>query len=132
MSIENNKQIIRRMTEETWNNGNLDALDEVCLPSYRLQGVARVDELKQEVAAYRCAFPDLHITIQELIAEGDAVVSRWSLRGTHLGPFEDIAPTGKAVAASGISIFHFAGGKIVEDYIESSSPDPRQQLLDEE
>jgi predicted ester cyclase len=130
MLTENNKKIVRRMTEQSWNRGNVDVLDEVCLPTYRLQGVASVDQLKQEIAAYRCAFPDLHITIEELIAEGDAVVSRWSLSGTHLGPFEDIAPTGKPVAASGISIFHFVDGKIVEDYVESSSPGPRQQLLD--
>lgn len=51
------------------------------------------------------------------------------MRGTHLGPIEESAPTGKPVATSGISIFHFADGKIVDDFFESSSPPPRTMLL---
>ncbi len=126
MSTEDNKKIARGMTEEPWNEGKLETLDEVCAPTYRLQGQGRVEVLKQEIAAHRRAFPDLHMTIEEMVAEGDTVVSRWSMRGTHQGPFEDIAPTGKPVTASGLSIFHFAGGKIVDDFFESSTPSPRR------
>ncbi len=126
---EDNKKIARRMTEEPWNEGRLETLDEICAPAYRLQGQAGVAELKQEIAAFRRAFPDLHMTIEEMVAEGDTVVSRWTMRGTHLGPFEEIAPTGKTVAASGISIFHFADGKIVDDFFESSTPPRRVMLL---
>jgi steroid delta-isomerase-like uncharacterized protein len=132
MSTEDNKKVARRMTEEPWNHGNLDALDEVCAPSYRLHGLGGVAELKQAIAAYRRAFPDLQMTIEELIAEGDAVASRWTIRGTHQGEFEGIAPTGKVVTGSGITIFHFADGKIVEDRFESADPDLRQQLLSSE
>jgi predicted ester cyclase len=64
-----------------------------------------------------------------MIAERDAVVSRWTWRGTHQGEFEGVAPTGKVLTATGITIFHFAGGKIVGDHFESSIPGLREQLL---
>jgi predicted ester cyclase len=129
MSTEENKQVARRMTDEVWNLGKLDVLDEICAPNYQLRGTGGIAELRQSVAVLRRAFPDLWFTIEELIAECDAVASRWSLRCTHLGEFEGIAPTGKVLDETGITIFHFAGGKIVDDRFESSIPDVRQLLL---
>ncbi len=61
------------------------------------------------------AFPDLHVTIDELIAEDDKVMARWTQRGTQRGPFLDIPPTGKQISYSGINIFRIAHGQIVED-----------------
>ena len=129
MSTEENKQVARRMSDEVWNRGKLDVLDEICAPTYHLRGTGGITELKQYVATLRRAFPDMCFTIEELIAEGDAVASRWSLRCTHLGEFEGLAPTGKVLDETGITIFHFAGGKIVDDRFESSIPDVRQLLL---
>lgn len=65
------------------------------------------------------AFPDLERTVEDLVAGGDKVVARWSARGTHLGDFNGIPPTGRVVQSSGITIFRLAGGKIVEEWSES-------------
>jgi predicted ester cyclase len=130
MSVEENKRVARRMTEEPWNQGNVDALDEICDPAYRLNDSDGIAELKQAIREFRSGFPDIKMTIEELIAEGDAVVSRWSVRGTHLGEYQGVAATGKEVRGSGITIFHFRKGKIIEDRFESSTPDLRQTLLD--
>lgn len=129
MSTEENTQVARRITDEVWNRGRLDVLDEICAPTYRLRGTGGIAELKQSVEALRRAFPDLCFTIEEMIAEGDAVAARWSLRCTHLGEFEGIAPTGKVLNETGITVFHFAGGRIIDDRFESSIPDVRQMLL---
>ena len=67
----------------------------------------------------RGAFPDLHYTLEELVAEGDRVVVRWTLRGTHTGPFRDLAPTGKKIANNGVAIFRIADGKIVHATVET-------------
>jgi predicted ester cyclase len=129
MSTEDNKKIARRMIEEPWNQGNLDALDEICDPSYRVERIGGIAELKQGIAEFKRGFPDTRWTVEEVIAEGDTVVVRWSLRGTHMGEFEGIAPTGKVLTTTGISIYHFANGKIVDDRFETGWPDMRQYLL---
>jgi steroid delta-isomerase-like uncharacterized protein len=87
-----------------------------------------VDDLKDAVKEYREAFPDLTCTIEELIAEGDKVAYRWTMRGTHQGEIEGIAPTGRAVEVSGITIVRLEDGKIVEDRFESGSPGLDEQL----
>src|SRR5688572_19856225 len=99
MSVEANKAVLRRLLEEATNQGNLDLYDELCDPNYvyhdafmPMQGIAA---LKQSTAMFRAAFPDLHVTIEALIGEGETVVMRWTLRGTHQGELMGIAPTNK-------------------------------------
>ena len=128
MSIEENKAVTQRFVEEPWNRANLAALDELCAPNYTLQGLGGLQELRTVITAYRTAFPDFHFTVEEMIAEGDKVAYRWTWRATHQGEYEGIAPTGKTVTATGITILRFADGKIVEDRFESSSPSLREQL----
>lgn len=130
MSTEDNKKTAMRFTNEAWNQGNLAVLDEVCDPSYRIEGFGGLAELKQGMVEMGRAFPDARFTVEEIIAEGDAVATRWTWSGTHLGPYQDIAPTGKHLTQAGMTIFHFAGGKIIHDRYESSSPDTRQALLE--
>jgi hypothetical protein len=72
--------------------------------------------LKQTIITYRSAFPDLKATVDDIFAEGDRVAYRWSTRGTHLGDWLGIPPTGNHMAATGISIFRIAGGKVVEGW----------------
>jgi SnoaL-like polyketide cyclase/Stage II sporulation protein E (SpoIIE) len=72
--------------------------------------------LKQAITTYRTAFPDLKATVDDIFAEGDRVAYRWSTRGTHLGDWLGIPPTGNHMAATGISIFRIAGGKVVEGW----------------
>ena len=65
---------------------------------------------------WRSGFPDIHITIEDEIAEGDKVLSRWTLRGTHKGEFAGTAPTGKHVTVTAMTLFRFEAGKIVEGW----------------
>ncbi len=120
MSTEN-KAAVRRGLEECLNKGNLAVVDELIAPSYVYHepGVGEVRGpagLKKLVTTYRSAFPDMHIVIDDQIAEGDRVVTRWTARGTHKGEWMGIAPTGKPVTVTGILISRFAGGRVVEEW----------------
>ena len=66
---------------------------------------------------YRNAFQDLRLTVEELLSDGETITARWSCRGTHKGELNGIAPTGKQIAITGISIARFAGGKMVEGWV---------------
>jgi predicted ester cyclase len=77
---------------------------------------------------FLAAFPDIQTTIDELFADGDRVIARWTNRGTHLGPFLGIAATGKSIAYMGISIDQIADGQIVDSWIVSDMWDLLQQL----
>jgi predicted ester cyclase len=119
MSAEENKKVIRRVWEEAMNKGNLAVADEVMAANYVFHGPGGVDAkgpegFKQYITIYRTAFPDLHCTIDDMVAEGDKVVSRFTLRGTHKGDLMGIAPTGKKAEIMGIAMNRFAGGKEVE------------------
>lgn len=129
MSIEENKKAARRFNEEPWNENKFAVLDELTAPSYRLNGSDGIEALKEYIPEYRRACPDMRLTVEDLIAEGDAVVVRWTLTGTHLGEYDGIAPTNKAIKTTGITIYHFADGKIVDDRYESSGLSLHDQLL---
>ena len=73
MAAEDNKRVARRMTDDAWNLGKPQVLDEICAPSYHLHGTGGIAELKRDMVAARQAFPDLAFTVEEMIAEGDAV-----------------------------------------------------------
>ncbi len=128
MSLNQMKAITRRFAVEPWSNGALDVLDEVCAPNYTLGDGEDLNVLKGAIVAYRDAMPDLKIDIGEMVAEGDLVAYRWTMNGTHQGNFHGIAPTGKPVQFTGITIVRFADGKIVHDQFESSSPDMVKQI----
>jgi predicted ester cyclase len=110
MSVQENKALVRREQEELWNHtGNLDAAEELFVPDL-------VEAAKQEAADFREGFPDVVSTIEDLIAEGDKVVARWRSRATHRGEYMGIAPTGKEVEFTGISIYRIEAGKIAESW----------------
>ena len=116
MSSEDNKTLVRRLIEEVWNTSNYTQLEALAAPSF----AESTKKLNQSV---RLAFPDHSNTIDDIIAEGDKVVARWTLHGTHQGDVESplgrIPPTGKQVAFSGMHIFRIADGKIVERWAEA-------------
>jgi steroid delta-isomerase-like uncharacterized protein len=120
---EGNKTSVRRLFEELWNKGNFAVADELMSATYEHHDSSTPDSgrgpegEKKRVTLYRTAFPDLRLTIEDIIAEGDSVVARWSGRGTHKGELNGIAPTGKQFTISGVSIARFAGGKMVEGWI---------------
>ena len=133
MSTEENKALARRYIEEVWNRGNLAFLDQACAPDYVFHDPPNPDlhgpgKLKPFVGALRAAFPDATTTIQDLLGEGERVVWRWSYRGTHTGPLLDIPATGKQVTVTGIVISRFAGGKVVEDWVNRDTLGLLQQL----
>ncbi len=123
MSGEELKAKVIRFTEETWNKGNLSVMDEGMSPDVvshaPTTGVQKgLEAYKQLVTDYRTDYPDLHVTIDELICEGNTVADRWTFEGTFSGPGKT-APmpgTGKKVIAQGTWIGHFKDGKVVEDW----------------
>jgi steroid delta-isomerase-like uncharacterized protein len=115
---ERNKAHIRRVIEEVYNRGDLGVVDEVAASDLVIhassQDIRGRDGAKQYVAALRAGFPDLHIIIEDQVAEGDMVVTRWTARGTHAGEFQGIPATGKKVQLAGTDIDRVIGGKVVE------------------
>ncbi len=121
MSAEQNKTVSRRVIEDCFNHGNLALADDIYAADYvnhnAPPGFPKGPEgFKQEATMYRSAFPDIHITIEDQIAEGDKVVTRWSARGTHQGELMGIPPTNKKATVTGIAIDRLASGKIVEHW----------------
>lgn len=133
MSTEENKAIFRRIIEEVWNKGDLAAVDELVAPNHIYHFPGREDikgpeGVKQFVTMARTAFPDIHITIDDMLAEGDKVACRCTWRGTHKGEIRGIAPTGKQVTVTGIVISHCVGGKEVEGWESTDSLGMLQQM----
>lgn len=123
MSTETNKSIVRRLFEDAFDQGNLAVLDEIIAPDQVNGGPGALPGMpsgpegsKMLISAYRNAFPDLHFTIDEQIAEGDTVVTRWTAHGTHNGEFAGISPTGKSATVVGIGVDRVENGKIVESW----------------
>jgi len=120
MSIEENKAQFRRTYEELFNRGNLAVAEEVIAPDFINHEVPpgmnnRGPESAREVVVMlRTAFPDLHIIIEEIVAEGDTVVGRVTMSGTHKGSYMGIAPTGRAMRQAHAHFVRFKDGKGVE------------------
>ena len=115
MSTEANKALVRRYVETVWNQGDASVIDELVAPDYiqHAQGVPQGSVgVKQFSLALRVAFPDIHNTIEDMIAEGDKVVWRSTIRGTHTGPFRGIPPTGKTIQLKFAEVFEMRDGKI--------------------
>ena len=123
MSVEEQKAIVRRAVEEGMNKGNLAVYDEILAPNFVFHNPSYPtthdrEGYKKLVSAVHTAYPDIHYTIDELIAaEGDRVVARYTFRGTDKGGSVALGtpPTGKRIEASQISIIRFAGGRMVEE-----------------
>jgi len=120
---EDIKTKFRRVVDEAWNKGNLDTLDELHSTGYiqhrtPLTDIVGLDAFKQEVAGARVNFPDFHLTIHELILEGDNFAVRYSWTGSHLGQAKSIPipPTGKELTVTGSQILHLQGDKLVEGW----------------
>jgi steroid delta-isomerase-like uncharacterized protein len=115
---DQNKAHIRRVIEEVYNRGDLAVIDEVAARDLVIHAASQEihgrDGAKQYVAALRAGFPDLHFTVEDQIAEGDRVVTRWIARGTHRGTFQGVPPTGRQVRLAGTDIDRIIGGRVVE------------------
>jgi predicted ester cyclase len=132
MSAEN-KVVLRRFYEEFWNGGNPDAADELLHPDYvdhqPVPGATPgIEGFKELVAEWHKGFPDMSETIEDLIAEGDKVVGRFTFRGTHTGEFFGIAPTGLKAEMVGIDICRIVDGRIKEFWYSEQLMDLYRQL----
>ena len=127
---EDNKTLARRSWEVV---DNLDILDEVYASDLVWhepdQDVHGLEEARQFVTMYKTAFPDLNVTVEDVISEGDNVVTRYTIRGTHQGEIEEFGPpTGRQMELQGITVHRIADGKIVEEWERYDNLSLLQQL----
>ena len=120
MSVEN-KRLARRIFEELGNRGNMAVIPELVgseFVNHQLDGheVRGPEGMRRVVGEFRTAFPDVHVTVDDQIAEADIVVTRWTAAGTHRGPLGEVAPTGKRVKFSGISMMRFDNARLIEEW----------------
>jgi len=117
---EQNKMLMRRTVKDVWNGENFAAIGELVSSDVVLhlskpgEEIHGLEGVRQFYATLQAAFPDIHFTIEDQIADRDKVVTRWTYRGTHKGEFQGINPTGKQISVTGIDIDHIANGKVVE------------------
>ena len=120
MATDANKAVIRRLFAEVFNAGDVDAVAALAAPDVLGHDATSpeprrgLESVRQVAVLFRTAFPDLRLGVEDLVAEGDKVVARWTLRGTHRGTFMGIPATGKVATTAGIVVYRLAGGKIVE------------------
>ena len=116
MSSEANKDVVRRFVEQFWNRGDIAAIGTLMATDAVIHqpAVGGLAGFTQFNRAMRSAFPDWRSTPEELVAEGDVVVERWTGRGTHRGAFQGIAPTGRQVVVPGVVFYRIEEGRIVE------------------
>ena len=123
MATETNKALIRRWVEDGWNAGNLALVDAIYAPNVVQHDpsspapVTSSEALKMYVSSFLTAFPDLHFTIDDLLAEGDKVLWRFTAQATHTGPLMNIPPTGKRTTVTGMVLFRVANDKIAEVWV---------------
>jgi steroid delta-isomerase-like uncharacterized protein len=117
---EKNKAIARRVFDEIFNQGRFEVATEIYAPDFRNHGAHRTIDLQTDqewVHAEKKAFPDLRISVEQMVAEGDKVAVLWTFRGTHTGSgYEGLPATGTRVEVRGITIWRFKDGRIVEEW----------------
>jgi steroid delta-isomerase-like uncharacterized protein len=129
---EQNKTLARRWFEDLFSRGNLDAANEILSAEFvdhlTHEDERGLEELKHYVSIYRSAFPDIQDTVEDIVAEGDKVVVRWTSSGTHQGEFMGVAPTGRHVTFTGMRLFLIADNKIVESWVNIDERGLQEQL----
>ncbi|HEY4668016.1 MAG TPA: ester cyclase [Anaerolineales bacterium] len=134
MTLEDNKAIVLSWFD-AFNDRNLGAADRIFAPEYTLHEPGLPPDfpkgpegLKAFAGGLLRAFPDWHATVEDVMAEGDRVVLRFTEEGTHQGQLEHIPPSGKKVRIGGVSIFRMSGGKIAEEWEFADSLGLLQQI----
>lgn len=118
--LTSNKQLVQDFIQEAFTQGRSDAVDRYLDPSFvnhdaPFPGAPNGPEgMRLAAAMFRAALPDWHSEVEQLVAEGDIVVERFTASGTHQGELMGVAPTGKTIVLAGVNIFRIEGGKIVE------------------
>jgi steroid delta-isomerase-like uncharacterized protein len=130
MSEEENKEIVRRFWG-VWEKGNIGLVDELVAPDYvnHSPGMPGQPEgIKAVVSMFRAGLPDLRVLIEDVVAEGDKVVMRYRIEGTHEGELFGVPPTGRQVSIESITVERLSGGKIREHWRITDTLDMMQQL----
>lgn len=134
MSVAENKNVARRIFEEGFGQGRVNIADEIIAPNFVDHSgppgfpASGPESFRQLVTAIRAAFPDLRATIEDQIAEGDKVVVRGTMRGTHRGDLFGIPATGKSFEITAIDILRIVDGKVVEHWGNEDDLGMMQQL----
>lgn len=130
-----NKTLARRWFEEVWNEKKPEAILELYHPDGRSRGlpdpgsqIAGPEEFQKTQREFLTAFPDLHVTLDSLVAEGDWVAVRWTTKMTHSGKGFGFGPTGKTLTMHGSSFMHFEKGQIIEGFNQMDFTWLRQQM----
>jgi steroid delta-isomerase-like uncharacterized protein len=121
MSEGDNEGLVRRYLDEVWNKGNVAAVDEFLAPSYRrhlspASAPLTRDGQRQRLSGFRAAFPDVHLSVEDVLVAGDRVAFRTLIRGSHRGDLMGIPPTGKAVSFYTVDIVRIEDGKVTEQW----------------
>ena len=122
MTATGNRALVERYYEDIWNAGNAAAADEILSPTFTFyppdapEGLRGRATYKAYVELHRRAFPDLRLTVMDVLAEGDRVAVQWAMQGAHHGAFGSVMPTGAEVIVRGMDLVHIAGGRIVALY----------------
>lgn len=136
--MDDPKKLVSRFVEQLWNEGRLDVADAIfatdCV-THQLRSGAPVDSvprgpeaMKDHIAGWIASFPDLHFSIEQMLSEGDRVVTQLLMEGTHQGPWMGIPASGKKVQIRMVTIHRVVKGKIVEDWVLVESLGFLQQL----
>ncbi len=128
-----NKAVFRRLIREVWNKGNLNIAGEIVATNHVSHdpAIAHEDGLggfKNHVTRVRTAFPDIEFKIEDILEDGEKVITRWTASGTHRGAFLGVPAAGKQFTVTGITVLRFARGKIVEDWVNWDALGLMQQL----
>lgn len=118
MAIDN-IALVRRFTDEVWNKGNMSVCDELLSPKIKTRDpmfglLDGIEAAKRQVLAFRTAFPDFHVSIDDVGAIGDKVYVRWTATGTHTGSLLGMPPTNRKGINSGITYNRLEGGKFMD------------------
>jgi len=128
------RNTIARIADDIWNRGQLAAVDEIMSPDGKYHGPHMPNGLgdreawKRAIGMYLGAFPDAHVSFEELIVCSDTVIGRWTATGTHTGELPGVPPTGKPISIGGITIYRFSRGRIVEAWEQLDMLGMWQQL----
>lgn len=133
MGTEQNKANVRRFYQEVLNEQRLERADEYVAQDYLDHGALPgqgpgLEGAKHRWATYFAAIPDMHATIEDMVAEGDRVTVRWIAEGTHRGTLMGIPPTGKHIRVGGISIYRLVDGRQAEQWEQADTLGLMQQL----
>ena len=132
-NLAQNKGVVRRMHAEVWSNGNLDVVGELVTEDFVCHFAVGPEwrgpsGLKDRVSELRSAFPDWNERIEDIIAEGDRVVTRFTSTGTNLGEFQGVAASGRKVKIAELAVFRLVNGKIAEQWLIPDQIEMRRQI----